>query len=298
MCRSLLRSALDPAAPNLRADFLAGETTSPSPAVQTRWDDSFGDTMVDGIDAPSLMEQPNIIPPDDEDGESKNTRMPIVNPEQLIGRTFLKDLPDGQRHRSRIVELVEDHLSDVGETNLKFRCSMNDDQYEELLGYHEVMDHISKQEDGEIMWKFKKIAGHEGPLSLTHPSYNGCNYNVIIEWENGEITHEPLSSIAADDPVTCAIYASENNLLDKPGWKRFKSIAKRQKKLFRMANQAKLRSFRMAPKYKYGFEIPRDYKHAMELDKKNGTHEKHGNGKSYDQERTTLFLRFLLAAEL
>ena len=78
VCRSLLRSALDPAAPNLRADFLAGETTSPSPAVQTRWDDSFGDTMVDGIDAPSLMEQPNIIPPDDEDGESKNTRMPIV----------------------------------------------------------------------------------------------------------------------------------------------------------------------------------------------------------------------------
>jgi hypothetical protein len=41
--------------------------------------------------------------------------------------------------------------------------------------------------------------------------------------------------------------------------------------MFQMANQAKLRSFRLAPKYKYGFEIPRDYKHAMELDKKHGT---------------------------
>jgi hypothetical protein len=28
-----------------------------------------------------------------------------------------------------------------------------------------------------------------------------------MEWENGEITEEPLAIIAADDPVTCAIYA-------------------------------------------------------------------------------------------
>jgi hypothetical protein len=29
----------------------------------------------------------------------------------------------------------------------------------------------------------------------------------MIELENGEITPEPLATIAADDPVTCAIYA-------------------------------------------------------------------------------------------
>jgi len=34
----------------------------------------------------------------------------------------------------------------------------------------------------------------------------------MIEWENGEITSEPLTIIAADDPVTCAIYAKENGL--------------------------------------------------------------------------------------
>ena len=78
-----------------------------------------------------------------------------------------------------------------------------------------------------------------------------------------------LQLIAADDPVTCAIYAKENNLLDLPGWKRFKSIAKRQKKFTRMVNQAKLRSYHTAPCYKYGFEVPRDYAHAMQLDEKN-----------------------------
>jgi len=60
----------------------------------------------------------------------------------------------------------------------------------------------------------------------------------MIEWENGEITSEPLSVIAANDPVTCALYAKENDLLDQEGWKRFRGIAKHDKKLLCMANQA------------------------------------------------------------
>jgi hypothetical protein len=34
--------------------------------------------------------------------------------------------------------------------------------------------------------------------------------------------------------------------------------------------QAKLRSFRVSPKYKYGYSIPRNYKEAIEFDKRNG----------------------------
>ena len=57
--------------------------------------------------------------------------------------------------------------------------------------------------------------------------------------------------IAADNPVTCAIYARDKDLLNKPGWKRFKKLAKRQKKLFHMVNQAKLHSHRTTPKCKW-----------------------------------------------
>ena len=92
----------------------------------------------------------------------------------------------------------------------------------------------------------------------------------MIEWESGEITSEPLSVIAADDPVTCAIYASDNNLLEQDGWKRFRGIAKRQKKLLRMVNQAKLRSYRTATRYKYGYEVPKNYADAIRLDKEAG----------------------------
>ena len=40
--------------------------------------------------------------------------------------------------------------------------------------------------------------------------------------------------------------------------------------MLRMVNQAKLRSYNTAPKYKYGFEVPHDYKHALQLDERNG----------------------------
>lgn len=79
----------------------------------------------------------------------------------------------------------------------------------------------------------------------------------MIKWENREITAEPLSVIAAnEDPVTCAIYTSDNNLLELEGWRHFKGITKREKKFQQMVNQSKLHSFCTAPKYKYGYEVP------------------------------------------
>ena len=78
----------------------------------------------------------------------------------------------------------------------------------------------------------------------------------MIEWENGEITTEPLSIIAADDPVVCAQYALDNKLLNLDGWKRFRRLAKNQKKMTRQMNQATLRSFNNSPKYKFGYQVP------------------------------------------
>ena len=68
----------------------------------------------------------------------------------------------------------------------------------------------------------------------------------------------------------CAAYAKKNGLLDKPGWKRFRRTAERQRRMVRMVNQAKLQSFRTRTVYQYGIEVPRNHAHAMELDHKNG----------------------------
>ena len=75
------------------------------------------------------------------------------------------------------------------------------------------------------------------------------------------------TNIAADDPVTCAIYGRDHNLLGLDGWN--KGIAKTQKKLLCKAKQAKLRLYRTSPKYMYGYEVPKDYAHAVRLDEQN-----------------------------
>ena len=83
-----------------------------------------------------------------------------------------------------------------------------------------------------------------------------------VEWETGDVTSEPLSFIASDADVDLAIYAKENNLLDKPGWIHFR-------KLLRLVKQARLRSFRTASKYMYGFQIPKDYAEAIRFNLQN-----------------------------
>ena len=98
----------------------------------------------------------------------------------------------------------------------------------------------------------------------------------MVEWKTGEITEDPLSLIAADDPVTCAVYAKKHDLLHFDGWKRLKHIAKNQKQLTRAINQSKIRQVRRSAVYQFGFLIPKDYKQALQLDEQNG------NSKWYD----------------
>jgi hypothetical protein len=107
-------------------------------------------------------------------------------------------------------------------------------------------------------------------LNKNHPSWKGDKHNVKVEWETGEISNEPLHVIAADDPVTCAIHAKDTGLLDTDGWKRFRSLAKRAKKMLRMVNQSKLRSYKTSKKHTHGIEIPRSYDDGVRLDKLHG----------------------------
>ena len=103
----------------------------------------------------------------------------------------------------------------------------------------------------------------------------------IMSWWNGrqEIIEEPLSLIAADDPVTCAEYAKKHDLLHLDGWKTLKYIAKNQKQLTRAINQSKIGQVRRSAVYQFGFLIPKDYKHALQLDEQNG------NRKWYDSTK-------------
>ena len=203
----------------------------------------------------------------------KNYPIPIVNPEDLIGRTFLTE-PNakGEVQRARIVDMIKAHRHGLENQKevIKFKVKVGQEGFEDVVTYNQVVDAITKDEQDATTWKFKRIVSHQGPLTQKHPDYNGSRFNVMIEWENGEVMTEPLSVIAEDDPVSCAVYARDNKLLHVPGWRQFEKLARRQKRLVRLANQEKLRSYRTSKKYKFGYEIPRSYQQAMDLDKING----------------------------
>ena len=88
---------------------------------------------------------------------------------------------------------------------IKFICSVNDDMYEEILTYNEILEYITKNKEQDveqaIVWKLNRIAGHQGPLKKGDPTYNGSRFKALVEWETGESKYEPLDVIAADDPV-------------------------------------------------------------------------------------------------
>ena len=95
------------------------------------------------------------------------------------------------------------------------------------MSYNDIMNHIHRnrlEERGHI-WNFWQILGHQGPLSYRSPNYKNSLYNLEIEWENGEITFEPLSVMIADNEVTIAKYAKDRGLLDTKGWKSLKRLA-------------------------------------------------------------------------
>ena len=175
---------------------------------------------------------------------------PVFNPEDLIGCLFLMDPQEnGEIHRAKIVQMLDDYEHNVNEnpTMIKFRLSINNDEAEEVITYNKLLDYISRSEEDNVVWKFRRIVSHQGPLRPEHTDYKGSMYNIMVEWETGEITTEPLQIIAADDPVTCAIYARDNNLLGLPGWKRFKSIAKSIKQ--RSSRTTDLQSISMASRF-------------------------------------------------
>ena len=165
-----------------------------------------------------------------DDGPTSSKLLPEFNPHDLVGRTFL--LPPGdnvERLRAKVTRKVVEDIDQVdGERvqNLSFILGIGNGKLEEIISYNQLVDHLeaAANEDNEIgddLYKFRALIGHQGPLRPTDPNWKGSKYNVLVQWETGEKTYKPLSVLAADDPVTCATYAKENDLLHTDGWKRF-----------------------------------------------------------------------------
>jgi hypothetical protein len=88
--------------------------------------------------------------------------------------SILDEQDDGQKFRGRIVELIEDHESKVEDnpTRIQFRVSVNEDKAKEIITYNKMLECITKDEESDIQWKFRRIVSHE---------HKGSQCNVLVE---------------------------------------------------------------------------------------------------------------------
>ena len=186
----------------------------------------------------------------------------------LLGRSFL--LPpeaNGERHMPKIID-IDDHGQPL--EDIKFKLKINKDQAEEIMSYNQLMDYIQKrtdaEEDPDSLFKFRDIVAHQGPLESTDPNHKGSKYNVMVEWESGEVTYEPLTLVSKDDTITCAVYAKKHDLLDTTGWKHLKRYANTFKRLIRAVKQSRIHQVRAPARYQHGFQVPAHWQDAMDLE--------------------------------
>jgi hypothetical protein len=143
----------------------------------------------------------------------------------------------------------------------KFRCKMGDERFEEIVTYNRMLEWVEQDQDkDDFFW----IVGIED-----HKRIQGKWY-ILIRWASGLTSWNSLATTKADDPVTVAMYAKRNSLLDTDGWGGLKKLARNTKMLGRMVNQARLKNFRNQPVYKYGRQVPRNHAEAVMIDEKNG----------------------------
>ena len=124
--RSVVHLAANPDAKNLRTD--TPPDTDPPKHIQSHIDN------------------------DVQDDEVQRPQMPIIDPEELVGKVLSVTKEDGETTRIKVIEAISDHhdANSVYKPTVKFKCSVNNDAYEEVLSYNQILEYLAK-EDNDIV---------------------------------------------------------------------------------------------------------------------------------------------------
>ena len=112
-------------------------------------------------------------------------------------------------------------------------------------------------EDGNQIFTFSKFLNHRKRRWI---------WVILVKWDGlgYEPSWQPLSNMKEADPITCATYARENNLLEEKGWKWAKRNKVDASKLIRLS-KCMFAGKRTDEKYKFGVCVPKGVSKALEL---------------------------------
>ena len=123
----------------------------------------------------------------------------------MINRSFL--LPpneDGSRQRALITGVVEDFQGQLNSDpdRVRYKARIGESKFEELIEYNDLMEMIEEQKPNDDgTWRFRKIMAHREPKNKKD------TWKVLVEWESGERSWEPIKNIFTGDRYILAEYA-------------------------------------------------------------------------------------------
>jgi hypothetical protein len=139
---------------------------------------------LDPLDGENLSQSPGIVKSVQDNAEDISDQVkPMIyfDTGDLVRQTFLMEEDDGGPcFRARIIEVLDDHEKNIANNPVlkKFKCLVGVDEFEEILSYNKDMQHIEKNnDDGETVWKYKRISGHKCPLNKNHSLWKGDRLN-------------------------------------------------------------------------------------------------------------------------
>jgi hypothetical protein len=94
--------------------------------------------------------------------------------------------PYGSQFCACIVKMIEDHdyKLENDKDRIKLLLSTNEDTSEEIITYYQLLEYLAKDDNNDIIWKFKRIVSHQGPLT---PKHHIIKDQHITSWLNGRM---------------------------------------------------------------------------------------------------------------
>ena len=130
----------------------------------------------------------------------------------------------------------------------------------ELLLYHQNLRQLDPEIDlDEHLWKPEIVMEHKG----------GRKQKVKVMWSDLTSTWEDMHALFLHSPRLVCEYAVQKGITNKPGWNIVKSyLSLGTENDNRCVNKSAKKKNR--PLFKFGVQVPRNAKEALELDAKNG----------------------------
>src|SRR6476646_8586308 len=139
------------------AEMPATTTPSPEPGTDYFWDSDELVAIEEYVPPPSARPQANPSGP--------RPHLPMFSPEELIGRTWIQTLDDGQEVKHEVVRKLET-MDAANHHNLKMLLKLDDGSAEEIMDYIALCDMFEEMDAKEAARKDMRAGIEDDPNRL------------------------------------------------------------------------------------------------------------------------------------